>query len=173
MRKAWVVSACMVLVASRVAGAQLPEIAKKQTYVWTGQLVAVDEANMTVTLQVPISEPVLRYVDRFKPGDRVMITWVLKQKGEAGPVLHLAELATARDARLDYGYILPVEFVSADAAARTVNIRTPVAPEAFAGFRSIQPGRRAKVTSPMVQAAETAAILKAEPGDQPEATTAR
>jgi hypothetical protein len=134
----------------------------ERTYVWFGQFATLESDGKTATLKAPINEAVTGYVSQFKPGDRVVLTWDMIGKTEADTVLHIAAYQTMKSAKVDFGYILPVEFVAADTAARTVTFKT-VLPDAQAqALKAATAGATIKVVTPWNQPAEHAAIRSVE-----------
>jgi hypothetical protein len=55
-----------------------------KTYDWVAQFVTADATTKTVTVKAKIPEYVSKYINRFKPGDRVMLVWnMLPPRAEA------------------------------------------------------------------------------------------
>src|SRR5262245_10586763 len=94
---------------------------EKMNYTWWGELVSTD--GKTVTVKVPFRDPIAQYIDQFKPGDHTVLTWAISQKGVADAVLYIATYEVMKSSKVDAGYILPVEFVSADKAGKTLTIK--------------------------------------------------
>jgi len=140
---------------------------KSQTYVWFAQLVSVDQGARTITLEARADQRVFRYIDQFKPGDRVMLTWTVARSGEAGPVLHVARDEEAKTARLDYGHILPVELVSSNPTARTLTVKAQVPAGTLESLKAIQPGGWVRVTSPLQQPPDTDVIVTLDRSEPP------
>ena len=67
---------------------------------------------------------------------------------------------------VDQGYMLPAEFVTADAAARTITFKATVPEAAIQTLAAIQLGRSIAVTTPMRQPSETAAITSIDALDR-------
>jgi hypothetical protein len=184
-----------------------------RTYVWIGELAAADPGAKTIIVKALIPEHVAKSVNRFKPGDRVMLVWDMiprmeaatkKSEPEASPrpssqaptdkpsdvaktavpdgskasssrdtqpatppapivlktesdtLLYIDSYEAMKTSKVDTGYILPAEFVSADAKMVTVKLRVP--DSVLTAVTSIQPGKSIRVTSPMSQPTEVAAI---------------
>ena len=133
--------------------------APMRTYQWAGELVALDLARMEVSVSAPVEEHVFRYVDRFSEGDEVVLIWTPADTGEATAIRYL-EL---RDqSKLDHGYVLPVEFLSADSTQRRITFKTTVLPETVNAPDTLRPGSWIRVTSAFEQDGETAAIVTVE-----------
>jgi len=150
--------------------AQAPAIVDKKTYVWWAEPVSVDATAKTVTAKTPVETSVTTYVNtKFKPGEKVMLTWSANAgKPETGPVLHVEKYEVMKRSKVDIGYILPVEFVAADTAGKTVTFKATVPDSALLALKSVVPGQWMKVTSPMSQPAETAKIVSIEGSPKPQ-----
>src|SRR5262245_36433333 len=122
--------------------------ALKGHYDWVGRLVSVDANARTVTVKVPLKDHVTKYINQFKPGDRVVTFWGSPKPGETDAILYVGAYDTAKPLGDDYGYVMPVEFVSFDAMDKTATVKAYLQPQGFASFASIQAGRWVKVTSP-------------------------
>ena len=131
---------------------------RARRYVWPGELVASHPSESAATVSAPAESHVLRYVDRFDEGAAVVLIWAPGQNDEVTAVRYLEHRDA--DLALDHGYVLPVEFVSADADRQRITFKTKL-PVTLA-TASMQPGQPIKVTSPFEQKGETAAILSVE-----------
>ena len=120
----------------------------KMTYTWSGEVVGTE--GKTITVKVPFRDPVAGYVEtKFKAGDKVVLTWALKEKGVADAVLYVETYEVMKASKVDVGYILPAEFVSADKAAKTLTVKIAVSDSSAS--TNAAPGRKIKVTTPMAQ----------------------
>ena len=141
-----------------VAAYSVTRPAPMRTYRWAGELVALDLAEMEISVSAPVEEHVFRYVDRFSAGDTVMLIWTPAADDEVTAIRYL-EL---RDqSKLDHGYVLPVEFVSADATRQRITFTTKV-PDSVTASAPLRPGSWIRVTSAFEQEGETAAIVTVE-----------
>src|SRR5439155_1339965 len=83
-----------------------------------------------------------------KTGEKLMLTWIANGgTSDTGPVLYIEKYDVTKASNLNIGYILPVEFVSADTAAKTITFKATVPDGAFEAFKSILPRQWMKVTS--------------------------
>jgi hypothetical protein len=137
----------------------------KMTYTWWGELVSADDS--TITVKLPLQELVTKYTDNFKPGDRIVLTWGVREKGVADIVVYVAPYDVMKGAKIDFGYILPAQFVSADAPGRTVTVKTAASAATLAVVKSLAPGKTIKVTMPMLQPSETASITAIDASERP------
>lgn len=150
--------------------AQAPKV---PTFVWSAQVIAVDQPAKTVTVRVPFKEHVARYITQFKPGDPIVITWGSPKTGETDAIIYVTARDTSkRDHPDDFGYVLPGEFVSADVAARTVTLKAHLDPQASLKFASVKADQWIKATSPFDQSKPTAAITAVQPSTPPAPTPA-
>ena len=167
---AWI-SMLWVLGAAGVAlVAQTPAGFDKKTYVWWAELVSVDAASKKATVKAPVETPVTTYVNtKFKPGEKVMLTWIANAgKPETGPVLHIEKYDVMKASKIDVGYILPAELVSADTTGKTVTFSVTLSDSTLAALKSVAPGQWIKVTSPMSQPSDTAMIASIEGSSKPQ-----
>ena len=131
---------------------------RARRYVWPGELVAYQRAESAATVSAPAEGHVFRYADRFEEGDAVVLIWAPGQGEEVTAVRYLEHRDA--DLALDHGYVLPVEFVSADAERQRITFRTRL-PLSLAST-DMRPGDPIKVTSPFEQNGSTARILSVE-----------
>jgi hypothetical protein len=151
-----------------IAYAQAP---KPRMWNWYGEMVSVDQAAKTITVKAQIAPPVANYLKEYKAGDRVVLIWNVQgaQGGDADAVL---AVATPDEMKVvDVGYITRVDFVAADAAAKTLTFKTVVPDAVLASIASVQPGSWIKVTAPMEQPGTgftlTAAVPSTKPAPRP------
>lgn len=172
--------------------------AAPNTYAWIGEFASADSNAKTITVKVRIPKRAATYINRFKPGDRIMLIWDMIQRpdtettrkpepgtsaargnapdatkpiatdgaSKASPPPPVA-LKTESDivlyidsseamSKIDTGYILPAEFVSADAETVTVKVRVP--DSTLKALTSIQAGRLVRFTTSMIQPTGITAI---------------
>ena len=153
-----IVTVGLVALASSFISAQTPATREKGTYVWFGELISLDAASKTVTVRASTRDAVAGYVDRFKPGDKIMMVWDVVSTLDADTLIYLVSYETMKNSKLDDGYILPAEFVSADKAAKTVTFKAAVPDNVVQALTSVPPGRWLKVTAPMSQPNERASV---------------
>jgi hypothetical protein len=137
------------------------------TYVWFAELMNVDKASNSFSLRVRFMDEVGAYVDRFAPGERVLITWAFLGNAEGDELLHIGSYEAMRRGGMvgggvESGYILPAEFMSSDKATRTVVVRVRVNAETFERLSFPPPGIRVKAISPKLQSSEFADVAMLE-----------
>src|ERR1700676_3672166 len=93
--------ACTVALAvtAQTIGAQTA-----RSFTWYGELVSVDQGGKTITVKAQIRDAVTRYLDDYKPGDKLMLTWV-PVKGETDTVIYAPKVEVMKG--IDEGYIFP------------------------------------------------------------------
>ena len=142
-----------------VAAYSLPRPTPRRTYHWAGELVAFDPAALEVSVSAPVEPHVFRYVDRFRAGDPVVLIWT---PAAADGLTDIRYRELRDPSTLDHGYVLPVEFVSADATRQRLTFKTPVRPGTVTAPATLRPGSQIRVTSAFEQDGETAAIVTVE-----------
>jgi hypothetical protein len=135
-----------------------------RSYTWYAELVSVDRSAKTLTAKALVRDAVHSYVAGYKPGDKLMLTWV-PVKGEADTVIYAPRYEVMKG--IDEGYILPVEFVAADRENRTITFKTPIPDPLLESLASLRPGTWIKVTSPLQQPRETATLVAAAAAERP------
>lgn len=124
-----------------------------------------------MTAKSAVNEAVAKYLDRFKPGQRIVLVWTADNtKPETGPLRYIEAYETMKGSGVNQGYILPAEFVAADAAARTITFKTTVPEAGIQTLTAIQPGGSIGVTTPMNQPSEAAVIASIAASDRPQPT---
>lgn len=132
---------------------------RARRYVWNGALVDLDEASATLTVSAPVEEHVFRYVDRFGAGDQVVLIWT---PGTGGADRAIRYLEPREQSVLKHGYVLPVEFVSADEDRRRITFTTPIPARAVGALADAEPGDWINATALFDQSYEHAAIIALE-----------
>ncbi len=146
-------------------GAQMVRAQAARAYTWYAELASVDQNAKTVTFKVQIRDGVARYVGSYKPGDKLMLTWV-PITGEADSVVYAPKYEVMKG--IDEGFILPVEFVAADTANKSMTVRAAAPPPVLQTLQALPAGRWFKVVTPMKQPAETAVLTSAAATEKPD-----
>jgi hypothetical protein len=144
-----------------VAGIQAmaPQAAPKaaaDTYIWNGELVAVDSASRTITLKALVTSAALEEFKQFKSEDHVLLAWsgLDRFANSINRVVRNDGKATLAD-RFEF----PAVFVAVDEAHRTVTFKTPYPADAMAVLNSAKPGEWLTVTSPHGKSSEAQPIM--------------
>lgn len=140
-------------------GVQLQGASEPRQYAWFGELIAFDRGMGTMTVSAPVQPHVFKYIDRFTEGDEVVLIWA---PGEDDDTEAIRYLELREGSILTHGFVLPVEFVSADSTAQRLTLKTQVPAAAAAHLDAVEPGSWIRVVSPFRQEGETADIVSVE-----------
>ena len=152
-------------VALCAAGAGVLDAQAPRSYTWYAELASLDQTTKTITVTVQIRDGVTTYVGGYKPGDKLMLTWV-PIKGETDTVIYAPKYEVMKG--IDEGYILPVEFVSADPAKHSLTVKASASDAVVQSVRAVQPGKWIKIVAPMQQPKDTAALTSAAAAEKPD-----
>ena len=136
-----------------------------RSYAWYAQLASVDQSAKTMTVTVQVRDAVSIYVGGYKAGDKLMLTWV-PIKNETDTVIYAPKYEVMKG--IDEGYLLPVEFISADTTNHTITVKTVVSDAVLQSIRGVSPGQWIKVVAPMQQPTATAALMSAAASPKPD-----
>ena len=128
---------------------------RARRYAWNGELVSLDKADASITVSAPVEEHVFRYVDRFGEGDQVVLIWTPTANGDRA----IRYLELREQSVLEHGYVLPVQFESADEDGRRITFSTPIPARAVRALSGAEPGDWITATSLFDQSYEHAAII--------------
>jgi hypothetical protein len=175
MRKAIVIAMALLLTSGGVASGSGPGVSanRQQRYVWYGQFVSLDQQARVAVFNARVPPHVERYVDRFKPDNRLILMWDMVGKTEADSIRALWHLDGEKHPGLDVGYVLPIEFVSADPSSHTVMFKVSLTHAAVRSLASVTAGRWVRVQTPTVQAPHVALIASIEEVPPPSADGGR
>jgi hypothetical protein len=144
----------------------LAQPVKDQSYAWSAEVVMYDEKGKTVTVKAPYLEHINRYIGEFTRGDKVVLNWATPRPGEAEAVRYVGRYDATSGAK--WGYVLPVEFVSADTPERRLTFTVAVPSKALKALKDVPSGGWIKVNTPFDQPNETAAIVAVEASTEPQ-----
>ena len=188
----WSLAVVILAVVTIRAAAVAAAAPRQRTYDWIAEFAGADAEATTVTVKVNVAGHVVGNIERFEAGDRVLVMWdmlpprsevaaqepppgtetparstpaPITLKTESDRVFHIESHQTMRNNNIDVGYILPAEFVSADSITATLKLR--VSAQILQSVLMAQPGDRIRVTSPMSQPSEVAAISAVTPIGKP------
>jgi hypothetical protein len=147
------------------AGASVLDAQAPRSYTWYAELTSLDPGTKTITVKVQIRDGVTNYLSGYKPGDKLMLTWV-PIKGEADTVIYAPKYEEMKG--IDEGFILPVEFVSADPANHSLTVKASAPDAVLQSVRAVQPGKWIKIVAPMQQPRDTAALTSAAAAEKPD-----
>ena len=135
------------------------------SYAWYAQVAAVDEQASSIKVTTQTREAVRLYIGDYMPGDKLMLVWV-PIEGESDTVLYAPKYETMEG--IEQGYILPVDFVSADLDTGLLTFQIPVSDSVLSSIASVQPGDWIKVITPMQQAQDVPRLASAERAEKPD-----
>jgi hypothetical protein len=119
-----------------------------ETYTWSAELVALDEAKhmLTAKAYVVADQPKAEFKN-FKAGDRILLGWSGFDKFASG-INHAMRYTGAA---ITEKFSFPVEFVSFDAEKNYVTFKTTVPADGTAKIRTLTPGEWITATSPQTK----------------------
>jgi hypothetical protein len=116
--------------------------AADESYTWSAELVSVDGAARTVTVQSRLVSNAEVELDSLDSGDRVTLTW--SGINTAAGVRRIVDGQAPEDDRLT----LPIEFVSAEHDGQYVRFKVAVPDDDVSKLASLTPGSWITATSP-------------------------
>jgi hypothetical protein len=126
------------------------------TYLWHGELVALDKTAKTLTVKSMAVGSALEELGRFKAGDRVLLSWSGIDK-YANAVNHAVRYDATK--KFDERFAFPAEFVSFDAVQRYVTFKAPIPAESISKIESLKAGQWVTATSPHGESSATRPIV--------------
>ena len=160
-----VVALCVVWFALPAFSAPTPV----RTYVWYGELAGINEDAKMALLTARFREHVLRYIDEFKPGDRVVLTWASKGEVETDDIIYVG--AYSQSSGRNFGYVLPVELTAIDKTDRRITFKVPIPAAALRSLKGTQTGVHLKITAPFDQPTDLATIASVEVTERHQSTS--
>ena len=160
-----VVALCVVWFALPAFSAPTPV----RTYVWYGELAGINEDAKMALLTARFREHVLRYIDEFKPGDRVVLTWAPKGEVETDDIIYVG--AYSQRSGRNFGYVLPVELTAIDKTDRRITFKVPIPATALRSLKGMQTGTHLKITAPFDQPTDLATIVAVESTERHQSTS--
>jgi hypothetical protein len=128
-----------------------------ETYTWSAELVAVDQASRTATVQAPLVSNATVDFGSLDGGDRVTLTW--SGINTAAGVRRISTGAAPADEQLT----LPIEFVAPAHEDRYVRFKVAVPTDDVATIAALQPGTWVTATSPRGAARYEEAVADLRP----------
>jgi hypothetical protein len=147
----------LLLTAGRMAATPVQSAPTgNETYVWNGELVALDQTAKIITVKSMVVGSALDELGHFKGGDRVMLSWSGIDK-YANAVNHVARYDATKKSGERFAF--PAEFVSFDAAQKYVTFKAPIPAESISKLLSLKPGQWVTATSPHGKGSEAQPIV--------------
>jgi hypothetical protein len=123
---------------------QSAPVAAADTYSWSAELVAVDEAARRVTLKVPVLDVEPVELSKFAAGDSV----TLLLSGLYDYAFGIRRVAAGR-AFEEERFAMPVEFVASETDGRYVSFAVTLPAGGIEPIKGLNPGEWVTVTSPV------------------------
>ena len=127
------------------------DVTAPETYTWSAELVAFDEAEAMATVRARLVDENLNDLRGFSAGDPIVLTWSGVHSAAAGI------LAVAPGERAWGRFEMPVEFVSL--AGRYLTFRTPIQADFVNTIMALEPGQWVTATSPHAAWDRNAVVL--------------
>jgi len=134
--------------------------AADETYVWNGELVALDQKAHTITVKSMVVGNALDEFKNFKPGDRVLLGWSGFDK-YANAINHALRFDAGK--KLENRFMFPAEFVAFDAPTRYATFKAQIPADGVAKIQSLKPGEWVTATSPHGASSENQPIVSIKP----------
>jgi len=137
------------------------------TFLWHGELVAVDSGSGTFTVKAHMLSDAAKEVARFNAGDRVLLTWSGVDK-YAGAVRLIAKHEANQ--KVNDPFAFPVELASRDVQNDYVTIKFRAPAAAVAAVKTVKPGEWITVTMRQ-RSSDAQGIVSIEPYVKSASTT--
>jgi hypothetical protein len=141
MRKQLIASAAVIVFVCGILAAVIRAV---ESYDWSGEFVAVDEATQSATVKARLlDETAMADVKQFKAGDRVLVVWSGMTFTDAirRVLPHTAEVKAGDE------LLLSAEFVSTDSASHYLTFRARIPADDMAGLKSLKAGEWVTATA--------------------------
>jgi hypothetical protein len=128
-----------------------------ETYTWSGELVGFDAHGRVLTVKSRVvGEQALGELPRFKPGDRIVLTWSGFDT-YADAILRVARYDAAK--KWNEPFTFPVEFSAYEASPQYVTFRMQVPADSVEPLKALKPGEWVTATARHRPSAESEAIV--------------
>ena len=131
--------AALILFGMSGATANTDEVAVPETYTWSAELIAFDEASRMATLRHWLVDHDKQALDGFHDGDPIVLTWSGFVSASGIRAIEHGDKATGR-------FQIPVEFAAID--GRDLSFRVPVPADYMNTIRGLRPAEWLTATSP-------------------------
>jgi hypothetical protein len=163
------VFAAMLFTGPSVTTAQSPTPGTTDdTFIWHGELVSVDAATGTFTIKANMLAESAGEVARFKPGDRVLVTWSGVDR-YAGAVRQITKYDG--NGKVTDPFAFPVELASSEAPNGYVTIKFRAPTAAVQAVASVKPGEWVTVTTRRHSSGDAQGIVSIAPYVKPASNT--
>jgi hypothetical protein len=145
------------LVAANPAQAPQPT---GQTYIWYGELVALDQPTQLMTVKARLVDQALKDIGQFKSGDKIVLGWSGFDK-YADVISRVSRFDANK--KTDAAFEMPVEFLAFDATNQFVTFKSKIPAASLTKIKTLKPGEWITATSKHRPANETDAIVMVDP----------
>ena len=143
---------------------------RDESYQWSAELVALDEATRTATLKAMAVGDAIKHAGSVKPAEKIMLTWSGYGK-YANAINGVLKYDAGR--KSDSLYVLPAEFVSFTADPAYVSFKVAVPADGVARIKTLKPGQWVTVTSKQGSHADTQAVTAIRGYNDPDTAAAK
>jgi hypothetical protein len=140
--------------------AQTPSQNTADTFVWHAELVSADAGSGTFTVKAQMLSDISKEVGRFKPGDRLLLTWSGVDR-YAGAVRQIGRYDANQ--KVSDALTLPVELGSTEVQNNYVTIKFRAPAAAVAAVKALKPGEWVTITTRQRSTGDAQAIVTVEP----------
>lgn len=157
MRNSFIAAAAVFMLTA--CGILAPIVRAAETFDWSGEFVALDEATRSVTVKARLlDETAVADVKQLKPGDRVLLVWSGMTFSDA---IRRVVPQTAQ-AKADGNLLSSVEVVSTDTASHYLTFRARVPVDGVLALKPLKAGEWVTATS-LRASPDGAAIVSIRP----------
>ena len=158
---AFVTLCVLVFAAGLLAAAPAPSAqSSNDTYVWSGELVNLDQTSRILTVKSMVVGNALDELTHFKAGDRVLLGWSGFDK-YASAINHAVRYEATK--KIDDRFTFPAEFVSFDSAQQYLTFKAAIPAESISKLQPLKAGQWVTATSPHGKTSETQPIVAIRP----------
>ncbi|HET9215786.1 MAG TPA: hypothetical protein VFR18_02335 [Terriglobia bacterium] len=129
--------------------------AQSDSYEWSAELVAFDEATRMLTVKAMAAGDALKHAAALKTGEKVLLTWSVFEK-HANAVNGVHKYDATR--KPESGHAFPAEFVGYDTNVGRITFKAPIPADSVSRTKALKPGQWVTATSRPGTHAETQAI---------------
>ena len=141
--------------AGRMAAFAQSSQAQNDSYEWSAEIVAFDEATRMLTVKAMAAADVAKQVATLKSGEKVLLTWsVFERHANAVNGVHKYDATRKPESR----HAFPAEFVGYDTNVSRITFKATIPADSVSRIKGFNPGQWVTATSKPGAHAETPAI---------------
>lgn len=143
------------LSAGRTAAYAQSSHAQNDSFEWSAEIVAFDEATRMLTVKAMAAADVAKQVATLKSGEKVLLTWsVFERHANAVNGVHKYDATRKQESR----HAFPAEFVGYDTNVSRITFKATIPADSVSRIKGLNPGQWVTATSKAGTHAETPAI---------------